>query len=150
MNKAPLHGPDQIPYIISSLRHAVYRFIEDELKKNGVRGLMYTHGAVLFALYSAGGSMRLSDIAALINRTKPTVTVMVDRLEKSGYVKRVPSREDSRVIMVATTAKGDALRDILQATGEKMKRKAFRGIAREDQDRLVELLLKVQGNLAND
>ena len=150
MNKAPLHGPDQIPYIISSLRHAVYRFIEDELKKNGVRGLMYTHGAVLFALYSAGGSMRLSDIAALINRTKPTVTVMVDRLEKSGYVKRVPSREDSRVIMVVTTAKGEAIRDILHATGEKMKRKAFRGIAREDQDRLVELLLKVQENLADD
>ncbi len=150
MDTSPLHGPDQIPYIISSLRHAVYRFIEDELKKNGVRGLMYTHGAVLFALYSAGGSMRLSEIAALINRTMPTVTVMVDRLEKTGYVKRVPSREDSRVIMVVTTAKGDSIRELLYATGEKMKRKAFRGIDREDQSRLVELLLKVQGNLADN
>lgn len=147
--KTPLHGPDQIPYIISSLRHAVYRFIEEELKQNGVRGLMYTHGAVLFALYSAGGSMRLSDIAALINRTKPTVTVMVDRLEKAGYVKRIPSQEDSRVIIVATTAKGDSLRDLLYATGIKLKKKAFRGMNREEQDSLVRLLMKVQDNLAH-
>jgi DNA-binding MarR family transcriptional regulator len=150
MKKSLLTGPDQIPYIISSLRHAVYRFIEDELKKNGVRGLMYTHGAVLFALYSSGGAMRLSDIASLINRTKPTVTVMVDRLEKAGYVKRTPSKEDSRAIIVETTSKGDALKELLYATGIRLKKKAFRGINQEDQDRLVELLMKVQENLARN
>jgi len=145
--KSPLKGPDRIPYLVSSLRHAVYRFIEDELIKNGVTGLMYTHGAVLFALYSAGGSMRLSDIARLINRTKPTVTVMVDRLEEEGYVKRVQSLEDSRVTMVETTTRGDSLRDILTVAGKKLKNKAFRGISREDQDRMVELLEKVSENL---
>ena len=146
--KTFVHGPDRIPYIISSLRFAVYRFIEDELKKNGVRGLMYTHGAVLFALYSNGGAMRLSDIAALINRTRPTVTVLVDRLEKAGYVERTESSGDGRAIIVKTTAKGDDLREIMFEAGKKLKKKAFRGIAPDDQERLVELLLKVQENIS--
>ena len=144
----PLDGPDRIPYIISSLRFAVYRFIEDELRKNGVSGLMYTHGAVLFALYSNGGAMRLSDIATLINRTRPTVTVLVDRLEKAGYVERTSSSGDGRAIIVKTTGMGNDLRELMFEAGKKLKRKAFRGIAQDDRERLVELLLKVQENLS--
>ena len=147
--KSFVHGPDRIPYIISSLRFAVYRFIEDELKKNGVRGLMYTHGAVLFALYSNGGSMRLSDIATLINRTRPTVTVLVDRLEKAGYVERTEFSGDGRTIIVKTTVRGDGLREIMFEAGKRLKKKAFLGIAPADQERLVELLLQVQENLSD-
>jgi len=140
----------QIPYLISSLRFRIYRFIETAFKDHGIKGLMYTHGAVLFALYQNGGAMRLSDIAVLINRTKPTVTVMVDKLEAAGYVKRVRSEKDSRVTIVEVTDKGYSISNIFDETSEKLTKKAFNGIKKTDQDKMVRLLLQVVQNLSDD
>ena len=145
-----MNSSDQIPYIISSLRFAVYRFIERELKEHGIGGLVYTHGAVLYALYQNGGSMRLSDIARLINRTKPTVTVLVDRLEKCGYVRRQQSGSDSRVTIIEVTERGNSLRKVFTDAGQKLRQKAFRGIGRNEQELLVELLQRVANNLAGE
>ena len=138
----------QIPYLISSLRVMLYGFIEAEFKKNGIKGLSYTHGAVLFALYQNNGAMRLSDIAVLINRTKPTVTVMVDKLEAAGYVNRVRSVEDSRVTMVEVTDKGYAISDVFDTTSETLKKKAFKGIKKTDQEKMIKLLGQVVRNLS--
>ena len=51
----------------------------------------------------------LSDISREMHISNPTVTGIIDRLEKSGYVKRIPSKEDRRVTNIAVTRKGEKL-----------------------------------------
>jgi DNA-binding MarR family transcriptional regulator len=141
---------DQILYIVSSLRKEAYSFIESQLENNGIKGLTYTHGAILYALYDSEGVMRLSDIARIINRKKPTVTVLVEKLEKMKLVKKEKSPHDSRVTMVSITEKGKKLNTLFDSIGTRLKAKAFRGIPAGSQELLADLLLQMEQNFNED
>lgn len=73
--------------LVSKIHEKGNRFIIEELKNNGAEGLAPSHGDILVCLYK-NGKMTMKDIANSIHRTKPTVTVLVDKLEKLGYLKR--------------------------------------------------------------
>ena len=47
-----------------------------------------------------------SDLGRVLHVSAPTVTNHIDRLEKSGYVRRVPSEVDRRVINIELTKDG--------------------------------------------
>jgi DNA-binding MarR family transcriptional regulator len=81
--------------LISKIHEKGNRFIIEELKKNGAEGLVPSHGDILVCLYSQD-KMTMKDIADKIHRTRPTVTVLVDKLEKLGYLKREVSQKDNR------------------------------------------------------
>lgn len=51
----------------------------------------------------------ISQIAKLMAVSKPALTGNIDKLEKRGYIKRVPSKIDRRVINIALTKKGRLL-----------------------------------------
>ena len=61
---------------------------------------------VMDALYFCG-TMLISDIQRKILLSSGGVTYLVDRLEKKGYVKRTPLKEDRRAISVSLTSKGE-------------------------------------------
>jgi MarR family transcriptional regulator, 2-MHQ and catechol-resistance regulon repressor len=71
-------------------------------------GLTPSQFAVLEALYHVG-PLCLSDLAQKILRTSGNLTMVVDNLEKSGYVKRVPSAEDRRYVRAEITDSGRRL-----------------------------------------
>lgn len=68
---------------------------------------------VLYALRRSGEPycLRPTDIFKLLKVTSGTVTYRIDRLEKTGMVKRVPDAEDRRSIMIQLTAKGKRIVD---------------------------------------
>ncbi|HVZ16150.1 MAG TPA: MarR family transcriptional regulator [Terriglobales bacterium] len=71
-------------------------------------GLTPSQFAVLEALYHVG-PLCLSELAEKILRTSGNLTMVVDNLEKSGYVKRVQSTEDRRFTRVEITDSGRKL-----------------------------------------
>jgi len=73
-----------------------------------LHGLTPSQFAVLEALYHVG-PLCLSELAQKILRTSGNLTMVVDNLEKSGYVKRVPSAEDRRFIRAEITDSGRKL-----------------------------------------
>lgn len=138
---------DSIPYIVSSLRQAVYCFVETEMKKAGIPGLAHTHCAIMYALYRHSGSMRLTEIARLINRTKATVSVLVDLLEKKGFVKRMRSNDDKRSHLVVVTEKGYSIQKTINDITLRLKQIALQNFSTRETQILVELLLKLKENL---
>lgn len=138
---------DSIPYIVSSLRQAVYRFVENEMKKAGIPGLAHTHCAIMYALYLHSGSMRLTEIAQLVNRTKPTVSVLVDLLEKKGYVARTQSEEDKRSTLVIVTKKGYSIKKTIEEITRRLKNAALKNFTSHEVQNLVDLLVKLKCNL---
>ena len=72
--------------LIAKIHEKGNRFIK-ELKKNGAAELAPSHGDILIYLYM-NKKMTMKDIAQKINRTKPTVTALINKLEKLGYLKR--------------------------------------------------------------
>jgi DNA-binding MarR family transcriptional regulator len=53
-------------------------------------------------------SLSMVDISRLLLTDKSNVTAIIDRLEKAGYVKRIPSQQDRRMVMIQLTPAGSA------------------------------------------
>ena len=67
------------------------RFLVSELRRRGVTDIVPSHGDILNYLLRHDGATS-TDIAVGSHRTKPTVTVLVDKLIAAGYVERAGAR----------------------------------------------------------
>jgi DNA-binding MarR family transcriptional regulator len=58
---------------------------------------------------------RLTELAEAAQVTKQTASVIVDQLERRGYVERKPDASDARAKLVHVAARGEAARPIADA-----------------------------------
>ncbi len=126
--------------LISKIHEKGNRFIIEELKNNGVEGLVPSHGDILVCLYK-NNKMTMKDIADCIHRTKPTVTVLVDKLEKLGYLKRAASDKDSRSTYVILTQKGEDFKATFDKISNNLNKMLNKNLS-ENEVKLLEELLK--------
>ena len=89
--------------LIGSIREGYNKFLEKELDKKGITGLVSSHGAILSVLYKHNGTLPVLQIADLINRTKSTVTELIAKLEKNEYVIKKPNPDDKRSTLIELT-----------------------------------------------
>jgi MarR family 2-MHQ and catechol resistance regulon transcriptional repressor len=71
-------------------------------------GLTLSQFAVLEALYHLG-PLYQREIGQKLLRSSGNITMVIDNLEKRGYVKRERKKEDRRFMMVRLTAEGSDL-----------------------------------------
>ena len=62
------------------------------------------------------GRPTFSELADQLDVTKPSVTALVKKLIKMGYVKKVQSQEDLRVYHIVLTAKGEQFTEMHNQT----------------------------------
>ena len=117
------------------------RWLATELAAAGLKGLAPSHGDVLALLFRKGEAT-MHEIAAFARRTKPTTTILVDKLEALGYVARVPSATDARSVVVRLTPTGEALRPSFDAISRRFVRFLYAGLSREEAETLERLLGK--------
>ena len=117
------------------------RWLVTELAAAGLKGLAPSHGDV-FAILFKKGEATMHEIAAFARRTKPTTTILVDKLEALGYIARVPSTTDARSVVVRLTPAGEALRPSFDAISRRFVRFLYAGLSREEAETLERLLGK--------
>jgi DNA-binding MarR family transcriptional regulator len=83
-----------------------------------------------------------------VKRVKSTVTVMIDTLEKHGYVRRLACKTDSRVTNVELTAKGRRLRKDFEEISRALLSKLYGDMSDKDREHLVQQLDRIEGNLS--
>ncbi len=128
--------------LISRIQEKGNRFIIEELKINGAKGLVPSHGDILVCLYEQN-KMTMKDISDKIYRTKPTVTVLVDKLEKLGYVKREASKEDSRYTYIVLTKKGLDFKPLFEKISNDLNDMLYKNLSGIEADTLEKLLEKI-------
>lgn len=128
--------------LISKIHEKGNRFIIDALKENGAEGLVPSHGDILMCLYT-NDKMTMKDIADKIHRTRPTVTVLVDKLEKLGYVKRENAENDSRYTYIVLTQKGKDFKLIFEKISNELNSILYKNLSGEESELLENLLRKV-------
>ena len=128
--------------LISKIHEKGNRFIIEELKNNGAEGLVPSHGDILVCLYK-NGKMTMKEIANCIHRTKPTVTVLVDKLEKLGYLKREASDEDSRSTNIVLTQKGEDFQATFEKISKNLNEMLYKNLSDKEIEILEELLKKI-------
>ncbi len=80
-------------------------------------------------------------------RDKPSITRLVDNLEKLQLVKRVPSESDRRINMVHLTKQGIKLEERTMELAEETLNEALTGISSENINLCKEILQQVYDNL---
>lgn len=98
--------------MVGDINHAIVEFFEklsswehDVVREKGMT-LPQMHTLEVLGIR---GSMRMKELAEAMGITTGTLTVLVDRLEDKGCVRRVPHDTDRRSINVELTGEGRAL-----------------------------------------
>ncbi|MEP6837799.1 MAG: MarR family transcriptional regulator [Bradyrhizobium sp.] len=110
----PLQLDNQICFAIYSTAHAfnrVYKPLLDRL------GLTYPQYLVMLVLWERDG-VPLKDIGERLFLDSGTLTPLLKRLEAAELLKRTRSTKDERQVLIALTAKGQALKEKARAVPE--------------------------------
>ncbi len=137
-----------VAYLSKTKKKAI-GFIESELENNGIYDLIPTHGNVLSVLYENDGKLPMKDIARMIGRDKSTVTPLISKLEKLGYVKKEKCETDKRVTYIVLTEKGKKIETVFKATSKKLIETVYEGFTEEEEETLLRLLKKINNNFGS-
>lgn len=132
--------------LMSRIREKANKLIIRELQQHGVEGIVPSHGEIMVHLFAAE-ECTMQDLAKQINRTKPTVTVLIEKLVACGYVIKEKSAEDNRVTFIKLTAKGWGLKPIFEAVSEKMNAAVYQGLSDEESAMFERVLTQINRNL---
>jgi DNA-binding MarR family transcriptional regulator len=85
----------------------------------------------------------MKDIALKIQKTKATVTVLVDKLENLKLIKREKSTDDFRITNITLTEKGKKLKPIFEKISDELDNLLHKNLTKEESYQLDNLLKKI-------
>lgn len=124
-----------------AVRHIETRVIA-ALQEQGYDDITLAQGRVAARIGEEG--TRLTDLAAAAQVTKQTAGVMVDQLERAGYVERVPDPADARAKLVRFSPRG---RDVIAAARvveEQVREEWSAHLGQERMEELCDSLAKLR------
>jgi DNA-binding MarR family transcriptional regulator len=132
--------------LASRITEKTHRLIIRELEAHGIDGIVPSHGDILVNLLN-GEKYTMKDLAEKIHRTKPTVTVLIDKLVDFGYVTKIKSNEDSRVTFVELTEKGLGLKPSFMEISERLNAIVYKDLSDKEAEFIEAVLGKINRNL---
>lgn len=130
-----------VPVLAGLLLAGTNTFLVDELKKRGIDDIIPAHGSLLVHLFG-GNALTLTELAERARRTKSTVSVLVGKLEKAGYLYRKPDPRDGRVILLQLTTKGEGVQEAFLQITQEMHRRIIEELGQRELAVLEALLAK--------
>ena len=85
----------------------------------------------------------ISEIAEDLGITLPSVTVGINKLMKKGYVEKIRSEEDARIVYVSLTRMGKKIDSVHRYFHESMVRSIIRDMSEEEQQALYKGIMKL-------
>lgn len=137
---------NHILFTIGRINYKVNRFLVQELKKNNLREISPSHGEIIGSLLLSG-SLKMKEIAEIIDKDKSTITSLINKLITLGYVEKKKDMADNRISIISLTVKGKALKQLFMEISKKLAIKAFRGISEQEKEILNILLVKLNKNM---
>ncbi len=134
---------DHIIALISAIRARSVELLETELRARGITDLKVSHGALLSTLYGRGGRAGMKELLRSRSRKKSTLTEMANRLERQGYLRRLPDPEDARGVVLELLPKAYAIKGDFDEISGILLERAWRGFGEEERAELVRLLEKM-------
>ncbi len=131
--------------LISRIHQVCGRVWSSLLRENNLGDFSGARGRILFVLWKHDKvSVRI--LSEQTGLDKSTLTGILERLERDGYIERVPDREDKRVILICRTGKDDIFRSMVPAISEKMNAVFYRGFTDDETELFDHMLERVLEN----
>jgi len=134
-----------IAFLIAKARNVLKNEFEKELKSYK---LSYAHRVILIRLSEKEG-LTQKELAQDTYFEQSNLTLMLDKLEQKGFVKRTAKENDRRAYIITITSDGKKLVDTLVQMGEDVMEKALSGLSSIQKEELAEMLQLIYKNLKN-
>ena len=132
-------------FITGKASTAIARRLQKNFKQNNV-DITIEQWSVLYHLWKEDG-MSQQQLCDATFRDKPSITRLVDNLEKLQLVKRVASTDDRRINMIYLTPEAMALQDQTMELANQTLNEALAGVTNGQVEIAKEVLQMVYENL---
>lgn len=132
-------------FITGKASTAIARRLQKKLNAAGIN-LTIEQWSVLYHLWKEDGKSQ-QELCSATFRDKPSITRLVDNLEKLNLVKRVSHDRDRRVNKVFLTKQAQKLQDETMQLAEETLNEALEGVPAAQVEMCKEVLQKVYDNL---
>lgn len=132
-------------FITGMASTAIARRLQKNFKQEGVE-ITIEQWSVLYHLWKKEG-MSQQELCNASFRDKPSITRLVDNLEKLKLVKRMPSSTDRRQNLIMLTEAAKKLQDKTMEIASNTLNEALTGVSAADVERAKHVLQKVYDNL---
>ncbi len=127
---------------ILNLSDLIDKVFGETISKTDLRDLTRQQVNYLRVIFRMGNPT-LSELAKELKLTRPTVTVMVDKLVEKGYVKRIKSDNDRRSMHLHIDNKGTRISVLREIASKRLIDKIGEGLNETEINILSELLKKI-------
>ena len=134
-------------FITGKASTAIARRLQKNFKQAGV-DITIEQWSVLYHLWKQDG-LSQQQLCDATDRDKPSITRVVDNLEKLALVKRVPSKDDRRMNMIYLETQALELQDKTMEVANRTLNESLEGVTMEQIEIAKMVLQKVYDNLAN-
>jgi DNA-binding MarR family transcriptional regulator len=132
-------------FITGKASTALARRLQKNFKQNGL-DITIEQWSVLYQLWKNDG-MSQRELCNATYRDKPSITRLVDNLEKMKLVRRVPSKEDRRMNLIYLTDAARALQEGSMDLASLTLNEALTGVSAADIELCKSVLQRVYDNL---
>jgi DNA-binding MarR family transcriptional regulator len=132
-------------FITGKASTAIARRLQKNFKAHGL-DITIEQWSVLYHLWKEDGLSQQALCDATF-RDKPSITRLVDNLEKLQLVKRVPSREDRRINLICLTQEAQDLQEKSMDLANQTLNEALAGVTQAQVEIAREVLQTVYENL---
>lgn len=130
---------------ISRVHHKGASYIDELLRKKGIRNLSYSHIRIIIIL-SIYNRISMKEISELISKDKSTVTTLVNKLEKLGYVKKITCQRDRRMTYLKLEEKAEEIVETVFQVANLFHQKVESILTKEEISTLFILMAKLIKN----
>ncbi len=134
---------EPLDHLLAQISRLHYHRAHELLNK---LGLYRGQPPVLFALWKKEG-LSHSELAQQLQITPTTITKMLQRMEKAGFVYSQPDEQDQRVSRVYLTEAGRRIQGDVQEVWDRLNKENFAGFSAEEEPILRQFLNRIRNNL---
>ena len=114
--------------LISQIHQVSQRVWYEVLRRNELEDLAGARGRVIFALWNED-NIPIKKLVEKTSLDKATLTGIIDRLERDGYVKRIPSPDDKRVTLISRTGKDEIFKSKIPEVSKQQNKLFYKGFS---------------------
>ena len=117
--------------LLSQVHQVCGRVWNKILRENNMADLEGARGRIIFALWGKDG-VPIKTLCEKTSLDKSTLTGIIDRLERDGYIERKPSQTDKRSTLICLTGKEQEFAKHVQKVSNQMNKIFYKGFSDEE------------------
>ncbi len=131
--------------LLSQVHQVCGRVWNKILRDNNMADLEGARGRIIFALWGRD-CVPIKTLCEKTSLDKSTLTGIIDRLERDGYITKKPSETDKRSTLISLTGKEQEFAQNVQKVSNQMNRIFYKGFTNEEILQFDSMLERILAN----